>query len=105
MLALVDALNIMDAVDERGRSLPFSIAFVKKSTGEIIRIPDASKPRLSRRVEMRNSFNATKAPDVQKKNPNHYLNNTRNIVIGSSQQIRKIHIRLITEFNGHKIFQ
>lgn len=104
MLALVDALNIMDAVDQNGVPLKFSISFVKKSTGEILRIPSASKPRLSRRVELRHKHSQEHMPEHQKKNPNHYLNQTRNIQIASSKEIRKVCIRLITEFNGHKIF-
>ena len=104
MLALVDALNIMDAVDSKGKPMRFSISFVKKSTGEIIRIPDASKPQRSARVEARHTLSNDRLPDYQKRNPNHYLNQTRNILIGGTDQIRKLHIRLITEFNGHKIF-
>jgi len=44
MMALMDALNLMDAADGNGKPLRFSIKFVKKSTGEVITIPDACKP-------------------------------------------------------------
>lgn len=36
------------------------------------------------------------------KNPNHRANGTRNIMLRNGE-VRKIHIRLIEEFNGYKV--
>ena len=35
--------------------------------------------------------------------PNHYLNKTRNIYIPATRSIQKLHIKLITAFNGKKV--
>jgi hypothetical protein len=35
--------------------------------------------------------------------PAHYRNGTRNLVVGNSTQVRKIHIWLILSFNGQKV--
>lgn len=40
---------------------------------------------------------------LQLKNPHHHANKTRNIYIPKTRQIKKLHIKLITEFNGHKV--
>ena len=40
--------------------------------------------------------------DSVKKNPNHWVNSTRNILLPNGQ-IRKVHIRLIIEFNHQKV--
>lgn len=37
------------------------------------------------------------------KNPNHFRNKTRNIIFKPSEQIRKVHIRLMVEFNNQPI--
>jgi hypothetical protein len=37
------------------------------------------------------------------KNPNHYENSTRNIVIEEGGAVRKLHIRLIRNFNGKTV--
>jgi hypothetical protein len=104
MLALADALNIMEARDQRGKPVLFSIAFVKKSTGELIRVPSAHKPTLSPRADARAKAALENVPQYDSRNPNHYLNQTRNIQVAGTSQIRKVCIRLITEVNGHKIF-
>lgn len=102
MLALMDALNLMDAADSRGRPMRFSIRFVKKSTGEIITIPDACKPSGPAGTQAKLSKAASSRRSAR--NPDHFKNQTRNIRVYGTEQIRKVCIRLILEVNGHKIF-
>lgn len=37
------------------------------------------------------------------KNPQHFKNSTRNVVVMPSGEIRKLHIRLIRKFNGKTV--
>lgn len=97
MILLKDALDIMDARDPNGDPVRFSLRFVKLSTGEVISIDKAHR-----------SFVKTPgigAPavakgEVKSKSPNHVANDTRNIVVDSSGQVRKVKIRLITHINN-----
>ncbi len=102
MLALMDALNLMDAADGSGKPMRFSIKFVKKSTGEIISIPDACKP--SGPAGSSAKQGAARVRTSSSRNPAHFKNQTRNIRVYGTEQIRKVCIRLILEVNGHKIF-
>lgn len=101
MMALMDALNLMDAADSNGKPLRFSIKFVKKSTGEIITIPDACKPSGPAGTSAKGG---RVAPASASRNPSHFKNQTRNVRVFGTEQIRKVCIRLILEVNGHKIF-
>ena len=89
----------MDAVNNEGKPLSFSIRFVKKSTGELIDIDSA---HLSRTPMIPGKVPAKKSTST--KRPNHYLNETRNIVIDSSDQIRKVCLRLITRVNNQPVY-
>ena len=102
MMALMDALNLMDAADSSGKPLRFSIKFVKKSTGEVITIPDACKPSGPAGSSAKGGRAASLAPTSR--NPSHFKNQTRNIRVYGTEHIRKVCIRLILEVNGHKIF-
>lgn len=89
---------------------PFSMTFVtadrKKGTGgEIIRVANWVKARSSTGDGISTN---DKKKDVNKlilgKNPNHFKNKTRNIRnLRDHKMIRKVHIRLICEFNGKKV--
>lgn len=103
MLALADALNIMDSVDPSGQPVQFSIRFVKRKNGELVFYPKASKAKTQAPVELPRKADMLPAPDRIKRSPNHSKNQTRNLLLPDGR-IRKIHIRLITEFNGHQIF-
>ena len=83
-MSLNDALNLMDQKED-----PFSIKFVtfnkkKQSGGEIIEMPEAVKCGLAVNM-MKNGLIGIRHPD----NTNHPI---------------PVHIRLITEVNGQKIF-
>ncbi len=45
----------------------------------------------------------TSIVDLQKKNPNHWKNKTRNIILSPSEAICKIHIDLIVELNKQAV--
>lgn len=108
-IRLTEVLDLMDALDSNGDPIPFSIRFVTanrkdKTGGEIITIDKAVKcvgkdKKGNPVIDTRRK----ETPDLTKpKNPNHWSNATRNLFLPNGQ-IRKVHIRLIIEFNGQKV--
>lgn len=107
-----DMMNIIDGFDEEGNPLVFSIKVCKynekqQTGGDFMTIEKACKV-----VAIKKSGNGTKKviypssmsnKEKQNVNPNHWKNSTRNIMPLTSKVVRKIHIRLIDEFNGKKI--
>jgi hypothetical protein len=99
-------LDWMDRLDEKGKPVPFSITFctysaTTKTGGERITIDNAIKV-----IGKRNGNIIQSKPASEKaapKNPNHFRNQTRNIMVPGSNQIRKVRIRLIECFNGKKV--
>ena len=105
MIRLVDALNLMNEMDQEDKPVPFSIKFVtfnrrNDTGGELISIDQAVKCITKRKGKI--VYDLRKMT-TQKKPPNHFKNSTRNINIVGTDQIRKCNIRLITEFNGQKV--
>lgn len=102
MIKLNEALKIMESGERF--SLSFVTLDVKRKTGGKIRSFDSAVQAKKPKPEKSNSVK-TKSP---KKNPNHWTNQTRPIkpVVDGivSSQVRKVHIFLITEFNGKKVF-
>lgn len=95
----------MDAVDENGRPVRFSFQFVKLSTGEVISITKGFKVQTKAATELHKSNpDARIAIEKKKKNPGHSANQTRNIQVDGTDQVRKFKIRLMTQFNGRKVF-
>ncbi len=95
----------MELKDGTGKPVPFDIEFVKadrkkKTGGEIVAL---EKVVLSKNQD-KESPEAKSASEPGHKSPNHWQNSTRNLKILSSNHIRKVHIRLITKFNGQKVF-
>lgn len=104
-----EMINAIDGIDSNGQPVGFSLRFVtadrkRKTGGDIIFIENGKKC-----VGKGKDGNVIWAAPVGesstgvKKNPHHYANSTRNVLITSSGQIRKVHIRLIIEFNGKKV--
>jgi hypothetical protein len=90
---------------ETGES--FSIRFVtcdvnRKVGGKILEWENCRLSKLlhERRGGQSPAVAAEKVPGLK---PSHYENNTRNLVLGRSTQVRKIHIWLILAFNGQKV--
>ncbi len=79
MIHFSKILSLAQRKNKDGRFAPFSVKFIKVSTGEVIAIDKASYS---------SSFNK----------------GTMNIKIISSDKIRKIIIPLIIEFNGSQVY-
>jgi len=108
-IRLWDVLNIMDSVDAHGNPVRFQVKFVTanrlaKTGGEVIELKDACKCSV-RTKKGKEVFAARKnfpVDDRIGKDPNHWANSTRNILLPNGQK-RKLHIRLIIEFNNKKV--
>lgn len=96
-IKLIDALNLMDAVDTSDQPIPFSIRYMTVD-GEEVYIEKGIKC-----IGKKGGQVTFAKPIRSKKKPNHFKNATRNIYIPQSGQIRKCKIRLITQFNGQKV--
>lgn len=108
-IRLWEALETMDTVDAQGRPVRFQLKFVTANRqtgegGEIIELKDATKcsvrTRDGREIFPQRSFSP--AATRTEKNPNHWANATRNVRLPNGQK-RKLHIRLIIEFNHQKV--
>jgi len=89
-------LNVMNQRDGNGEFVPFgSITFVKldnrRNTG-------GEKVTLENAVLQGNGRSKSTT-----KNPNHFENYTRNIKSVDGDRIIKIHVPLVTRFNGYKV--
>ena len=49
------------------------------------------------------STGKTRKPETMDRNPEHWKNQTRNLRIAGRNQLRKCHVRLITELNGMQV--
>ncbi len=99
---------MMDVV-EGGMPKPFAITFVtsdekRKSGGELIRVKERSATKYRDFVPGDERDFTGKGKAAFSKNPNHGVHATRNINIPGIAHIVKIHIRLITSFNGKKVY-
>lgn len=70
--------------------------------GEELYIPRAWKNAAISAKEQKALDAAQKQEDVFRRNPNHYDNSTRNVRLPNGE-IRKIHIRLVRQFNGKTV--
>lgn len=100
-ITYANMIHVMDQVNKQGEPVPFSCRFVtadrKRNTGgEIIEIKKAIKVVGKKRD---GSLQYTTTP----KNPRHWDNATRNIAVLPGKNIRKVHTRLIIQFNGMNI--
>jgi len=83
---------------------PFEISFVtadrkRGKGGEIRNYAHCSISRLPGEK----SGDVQREPEKGRKAPRHFENDTINIQISGSREIRKIHPRLIIRFNGNKV--
>ncbi len=109
LIRLWDVLEIMDSIDSNGKPVRFQIKYVTANRltnqgGEIIELKDACK--CSVRTKQGKEIFAQKKNfpinDKVPKDPHHWVNSTRNILLPNGQK-RKLHIRLIIEFNNMKV--
>lgn len=102
---LSSALSIMDNRDRKGAPVPFSIVAVTYNEtlgtgGEII---EFKKAQLAVMNSSNKLVEGKKAERLSNRNPNHWLNGTRNIMPYDTNQIRKINIWLILQFNEMEV--
>jgi hypothetical protein len=95
MIRVPDMLNVMNQRDGNGDYIPFSLTWVtcnkKQHTG-------GEKITLDRAVLCSGGKSS-----AEKYNPDHFENYTRNIRAAGADRIMKIHVLLVTRFNGAKI--
>ncbi|MGN6293763.1 MAG: hypothetical protein ACTHMV_13550 [Chitinophagaceae bacterium] len=97
VLAAIDSGKVID-----------EITFVtynaqKKTGGELITIRGGRKHNWLSPAEREKIARTQPTSSLIKKDPRHYENSTRNIMILHNREIRKIHIRLIRKFNGKTV--
>jgi hypothetical protein len=98
-ISLAEVLTAMDSGE------PFSIGFrtcnVKKGTGgEWIEFPQCKKYKAKTKAEQ---YAEAHTPNKGRRDPKHFENSTRNIVVIPSGEIVKIHLRLIILFNSKTV--
>jgi hypothetical protein len=108
-IRLWDVLEIMDSFDGQGSPARFQIKFVTANRltnegGDIIELKDVCKcsVRTKKGEEVFAQRKNFPMPDKLAKDPRHWVNSTRNILLPNGQK-RKLHIRLIIEFNHKKV--
>jgi len=113
MLETIDlksALEIMDKTTKDGEPLPFNISFrtlnrYSNKGGKLNFYEGAKKAIMF--VSSKSTTNTLRHEEILKdtpikRNPKHWKNRTRNIVL-SNGDIRKIHLRLIISINGKQV--
>jgi len=108
-IRLWDVLEIMDSMDAYGNPVRFQVRYVTanritKEGGEIIELKDACKCSVKTRKgeEVFPEKRHFQAIEKVSKDPRHWSNSTRNILLPNGQK-RKLHIRLIIEFNHKRV--
>lgn len=102
-----EMIREMDQADHNGKPVVFSLKFVtadkvRRTGGEIIEVTKAQKC-VGKRSDGVLYANPGNGAVKQTKNPNHEQNATRNIYLVDSGHVRKVHTRLIIEFNNKKV--
>lgn len=110
MIGLHEVIKQMNAVDESGKPLEFSIRFVscnkqKKVAGRLIEVRSAIVSKRHSQYDAASfvSKGKKKEPEKQLKAPNHNENGTVNIIAMPSGRMIKIRLMLITRFNGERV--
>ncbi|MGI4870440.1 MAG: hypothetical protein ACRYFX_04590 [Janthinobacterium lividum] len=105
MIQLKDALHHLEhpARDRQGHPVPAHIEFVtcdetKDTGGELVSLDAVVLAKLARP-----SAAGRQAPRTSTKPANQFDNGTRNFLLVTSQEIRKVCVRLITQFNHETV--
>jgi hypothetical protein len=98
IIQFADVIQLMSKTDHTGKPVPFALKVVtydrnRKKGGKILVIDKA--------IVERQSDKNKQTPG--KNSPRHYENSTKNIMLIPSMQIRRIHPRLIIEFNNKQM--
>jgi hypothetical protein len=97
-ITLKEVLNAMDAGEA------FSMSFItcdhtKGTGGEMITVARARKHDWLSPADRKKQAALQPQGKMIKKDPRHFDNSTRNIMLLNNSDIRKVHIRLIRKFN------
>jgi hypothetical protein len=101
---VLETITLKEALSQMDTGKKFSISFItfdkrKDEGGELIEVASAHKHNWVSPEEFKKQQQIQPASRMAKKNPRHYQNSTRNIILPGSE-VRKVHIRLIRKFNG-----
>ena len=108
---LKDVLTQISTLDDKGRAPLFSITFrtLNRNSKTGGRLVSYEKAKLAQKEDHgdQTTFEALRTvpkPRTNiKRNPQHFRNKTRNLVVLPQKKTRKVHINLITEFNGKTV--
>lgn len=103
VITFADALKEM----EKGSFSIVFIKFDKKSRDNNGKIRTFENAVLAKNRPGWQSSQTSEGPKINKKDPDHYTNSTRNIYVGSlprDQRIRKVHLNLILSINGKEVY-
>ncbi|QHL87414.1 hypothetical protein GU926_08185 [Nibribacter ruber] len=106
-------IRLADALEKMEEGEPFDIvhftANEKKQTGgerkvrRGVTMTSVGRKGKTNSAETQEDFPVdSESPAKSKKNPNHFANATRNIILGNGQT-RTVHLFLITQFNDLKV--
>ncbi len=109
-IRLSGVLDQMDQIGDDGKPSLFQMKFVKADRtrgtgGDILEIINGRKcVGLNKQGSPVFNLRTKYSPSDSriKKDPRHWINSTRNILLENGM-IRKVHIRLIIEFNNQKV--
>jgi hypothetical protein len=110
-ISLADVLKEMRSVDERGNPKKFDLDVIsldkkKGNDGRVLRFKNAIVSGLKKQLTQTNlTLHKEKLDQLTgiKKDPSHAENLTLNIFCKEDAQVRKIHLFLISRFNGLKV--
>jgi hypothetical protein len=96
MIRVPDMLNVMNQRDGNGEFIPF---------GEITWVTcNKANNTGGEKISLSNAvLNGNGNSKAEKYNPDHFANYTRNIRAADGNRIMKLHVLLITRFNGAKV--
>lgn len=103
-------ITLSEALEHMQSGATFSITYVtadrKRGTGgKLLHIPQANICKLSAipaNILRRNGISAVTLSN-DRRWADHHAHKTRNIYVPNTQQIKKLHIKLITEYNGKRV--
>ncbi len=101
-------IHLNDALEQMNKPVPFNITFVtcdqeRKKGGEIIKLDNVILSFNENHLEKLGYNAPAKNTTEFSKSPRHYEHATRNLLLQNGLK-KKVHIRLILEFNGQKVF-
>lgn len=106
MIHLRSALRLMDSTEKDGKMSSFSIKAFRynrrtEKGGTLLHVKNASlyTKQASEPIPAKR-----RAGNKTRKNPNHFINRTRNLINNDTGNLFKVNIGLIVEFNGQPVY-